>query len=272
MADDEDTGLTAGSDIPPWLQPVPEGEDEAAEVSRRRKLIFTAGGAVVVIGLFVSVILFLYDGSSTGAPRHVKAPTTVLKERPADVGGMRVAHQDKKVFDRVDGSNARSEVQLGERPEEPLATLPEDPVEETPAVDAIAEMIEQTTGAVKQEVAKPVAKKVVVVKPVTNKPEPSTISEKKADPVKKAAASTEKVYKVQLGAYRTEAAAGRAWKTVKGKFSAQFKGKLSSYEAVKSGDRTLYRLRVGPLKTRVEADQVCLALRAGQQACIVVNP
>ena len=260
MTEEDQTGLSAGNDIPPWLQPVPAGEDEAAEASGRRKLILTSMAAVALIVLFVSVVFYLYDGSGTGAPRHIKAPTAPVKERPKDVGGLRVAHQDKQVFNSVDGIEARSEVTIGAQPEEPLAELPAEPVEAKPAMDAIAKVVEKTTDIANDgAVARTSVPKVA----------------EKAGPAKTTAqlkASAQKAYRVQLGAYGTEASAARAWKATKGKFPMQFEDKSATYEAVKSGSRTLFRLRVGPLKTRVEADQVCLALRAGQQACIVVNP
>lgn len=263
MTNEDQTDLTAGKDIPPWLQPIPEGEDEAIEAAaRRRKLIITSGAAVGVIGLFTAVILYLYDGADPIAPRHVAAPTEPVRERPNEVGGMQVAHQDKEVFNQVDGSEHRSDVQLGAQPEEPLAELPKDPPLESSneVEDAIAQVIASAETSPEPTKSMPAETKPAVEKlveaPVT-KPEP---------------VSDEEVYRIQLGAYGSEDSAGRAWRLVKGKFAAHLSGKTPSYEAVQSGSRTLYRLRVGPLETRAEADQVCLALRAGQQACIVVNP
>lgn len=266
MTNEDQTDLTAGKDIPPWLQPVPEGEDEALEAAaRRRKLLLTSGAAVGVIGLFASVILYLYDGADPVTPRHVTAPAEPVRERPADVGGMQVAHQDKEVFNQVDGEGHRNDVQLGAQPEEPLDQLPEDPIEEVPSEvdDAIAQVIERA-----EAVQEPVREVPQAVAATTTEVPPAV--ETKAEAPK--SDTVTKAYKVQLGAYGSEEAAGRAWRAVRNKFSTHFSEKSASYEAVQSGSRTLYRLRVGPLETRAEADQVCLALRAGQQACIVVNP
>ncbi|MEX0298810.1 MAG: SPOR domain-containing protein [Kordiimonas sp.] len=268
MTNEDQTDLTAGKDIPPWLQPVPEGEDEAIEAAaRRRKLLLTSGAAVGVIGLFTAVILYLYEGADPVAPRHVAAPNEPVRERPSEVGGMQVAHQDKEVFNQVDGDAHRSDVQLGAQPEEPVRELPEDPpVEESTEVDdAIASVIQDV------EAAKPAVSEPVVQAPAATQPAAQTSTPSVSTAVPTAEADA-KVYRVQLGAYGSEESAGRAWRLVRGKFSTHLTGKSPSYEAVQSGSRTLYRLRVGPLETRAEADQVCLALRAGQQACIVVNP
>ncbi len=263
MTNEDQADLTAGKDIPPWLQPIPEGEDEAIEAAaRRRKLIITSGAAIGVIGLFIAVILYLYDGADPIAPRHVAAPLEPVRERPNEVGGMQVAHQDKEVFNQVDGAGHRSDVQLGAQPEEPLAELPNDPpLEKSNEVeDAIAQVI--ASAETSPELTKPMPAET---KPVVEKSVEAPVT--KPEPVGDA-----KVYRIQLGAYGSEESAGRAWRSVKGKFAAHLSGKSPSYEAVQSGSRTLYRLRVGPLETRAEADQACLALRAGQQACIVVNP
>lgn len=263
MTNEEQTDLTAGKDIPPWLQPVPEGEDEALEAAaKRRRLILTSGAALGVVGLFAAVILYLYDGSDPVAPRHIAAPAEPVRERPADVGGMQVAHQDKEVFNQVDGVDQRKDVQLGAQPEEPVSELPADPVGEE-INDAIAQVIDASEAVETQP-----AEKVIPAAEAPAAQEPIQMATPEPVPAKEEV----KAYRVQLGAYGSEEAASRAWRTVRGKFSTHFTGKSPSYEAVQSGSRTLYRLRVGPLETRAEADQVCLALRAGQQACIVVNP
>lgn len=277
MTNEEQTDLSAGKDIPPWLQPVPEGEDEAIEATvRRRKLLLTSTAAVVVTGLFASVIYYLYDGSPDhSTPRHVAAPTEPVRERPDEMGGLEVAHQDKEVFNQVDGETSRSQVQLGAQPEEPVAELPADPVEEPDqeVADAIARVIEATEQP-REAVSSQPSDAAPSAAPIQTTPTQSAPARSQAQEPAATAQSVpaDTAFRVQLGAYGTEASASRAWRTVRGKFANQLGGKTPSYEAVQSGDRTLYRLRVGPLATRAEADQVCLALRAGQQACIVVNP
>jgi len=265
MTNDDHTDLTAGKDIPPWLQPVPDGEEEALEASTRRKrLIFTTTAAVIVIGLFVAVIFYLYDSSEPVAPRHIAAPTEPVRTRPDDMGGMQVDHQDKEVFNQTEGGQVRSEVRLGEQPEEPLDALPD---EQEAIATEVDDAIDQVLGAADATKAK-----APVAEPVKEPVEKTLAEEKIVAPIVKKQTPMDTIYRVQLGAYGSEESAERAWRGVKGKFPTHMADKLASFEPVQSGSRTLYRLRVGPLVTRAEADEVCLALRAGQQACIVVNP
>lgn len=253
--------LTAEKDIPPWLQPVPEEEEPVGFLAGKRMWV-AAVVAVTVVALFVAVIFSLYDGSSDEAPRHVTADTSPIREKPADPGGMDVPYQDKQVFERANGAqDSSSEVSLAPQPEEPLEALPEEE-ELADTEDPIGDIAAQVTDnapATKVETPAPKPEPKAVKKPEASKPAPV-----------QATASTG--FKVQLGAYGSEESAEKAWRAVRGKFSNFLSGLSPSYEAVKTGDRTLYRLRVGLLETRAAADEVCLGLRAQQQACIVVNP
>ncbi|WP_417461935.1 SPOR domain-containing protein [Kordiimonas sp.] len=253
--------LTAEKDIPPWLQPVPEEEEPVGFLAGKRMWV-AAAVAVTVVALFVAVIFSLYDGSSDEAPRHITADTNPIREKPTDPGGMDVPYQDKQVFERANGTqDSSSEVTLAPQPEEPLEALPEEE-ELADAEDPIGDIAAQVT------------ENAPTAKAETPAPKPQPKAEKKPEATKptpaKATASTG--FKVQLGAYGSEESAEKAWRAVRGKFSNFLSGLSPSYEAVKTGDRTLYRLRVGLLETRAAADEVCLGLRAQQQACIVVNP
>ncbi|NVJ97652.1 MAG: SPOR domain-containing protein [Alphaproteobacteria bacterium] len=260
MTENEQPGQGADKDIPPWLQPVPEEEETGGFFEGRKTLLITAGAAVTVVALFVVVLLYLYDGSSNEAPRYVAADTTPVREKPEDAGGMDVPHQDKQVFDQ--GAGASAQVALSAQPEQPLETLPEEPeVDDSHAEDEARIAAEAEARAREiQEAEKREAEAEVARQKAA------------AEEAAKAAAVPEGSFKVQLGAYGSEDGAARAWRTVRGKYPSILEGLSPFYEAVQSGDRTLYRLRLGPLMNRAAADEVCLGLRAQQQACIVVNP
>jgi len=261
MNSGEDTGQGPGKDIPPWLQPVSD-EEEASQGTSKRLLGLTILGAVVVISLFVTVILILYDGVSNEKPIHVTAPETPVKEKPADPGGMKIVDRDKTIFDQGDGLKPRGEVSLGDQPETPLTEIPEDskadPVGDTIAALAEAEV---ETASTEPKALEPKLSAATPIAPVVA-PAPEDAADNQSS----------KAFRVQLGAYGNKAGAERAWRTVRGQFADQMQGKSADYEDVRSGDRRLYRLRVGPFADRATADQVCLALRAREQACIVVNP
>lgn len=260
MANGEEIENGTSKDIPPWLQPIPEEEfQEASFVSGKLKLAMIAG-AVIILSLFVAVIFYLYDDNSAMAPIHVEAPKTAVRERPEERGGMQVDHQDKVIFDQRDGVQQRGEVKLEAQPETPVEEIPDEP-----ASDPIADVIEKTVEETPAD-ADPA--------PAVSKPAPVTEKtvESKTEDTSEPAVSLENSFRVQLGAYGSENSASRSWRTVRGRFATYFSGKQAQYEPVQTGDRTLYRLRVGPFENRAAADQVCLALRAQEQACIVVNP
>jgi len=263
MTTGEDMGHGAGKDIPPWLQPVPENEESGTRVISKKMLVSTIAGALIILSLFVAVIWYLYDGTTGQAPIHVAAPKTVLKEKPADPGGMEVAHQDKAIFDQAGGVKPRKQVSLGEQPETPVTEIRDDPV---------GDVIEATTSDDVQNPAPQAPAATTIAVPETTANTPAATSSQPKPAAVDAAKPAASAYRVQLGAYGNETSAARAWRTVRGRFPDRFREKTANYEAVQTGDRTLYRLRVGPYLDRAAADQVCLALRANEQACIVVNP
>jgi len=261
MSENEQAGAGADKDIPPWLQPVPEEEEAKGFFEGRKTLVITAAAATTVVVLFVLVLLYLYDSSPDGPPRHVVAEAAPIKTKPEEPGGMDVPNQDKQVFDQGAASDSLA---LAEQPEEPLKELPAD---SEPAVDDSHAEDEARIAAEAEARAQAVAEEVKQAATPAVKSEPDT-----QEPAPQPAAVPAGAFKVQLGAYGSEESAATAWRTIRGKHRAVLEGLSPVYESVRTGDRTLYRLRVGPLESRAAADEVCLGLRAQQQACIVVNP
>lgn len=103
------------------------------------------------------------------------------------------------------------------------------------------------------------------------KAEPQAASEapSEAQPEPKqtdAAPAGEAASTIQLGAFSSEAAANNAWKGLSGRFS--YLEPLShSIIPVRSGDRTLYRLRAGG----PGAGNICGRLRVAGESCVSVN-
>lgn len=258
MSDSDNNDLN--KDVPPWLQPVPETEEEGGVLSGGRARIAMVVGALAVVAVFAAAIAFLYPTSDEEAPRHIAADTSPIRERPEEAGGMQVDHQDKAVLEIGDGAPATSSVQIGAQPEQPVSEIPDLP--EASVADEVEDKIgDLAEAALEEEAPAPT--------PQDAEPAETTPNVTEAD---EAASVPEGTYAVQLGAYGSEASAQTAWRAVRGRFLGEL-GELSPiYVPVESGDRTLYRLRVGMLPDRAAADAVCIALRAQQQACFVVNP
>lgn len=285
MTEEKHTSPISEKDIPPWLQPVPDEEEGSGNpLEGKKMMLITAGVAVTVVALFVLVLFYLYDDAGDGTPRHVVADNTPVRERPAEPGGMDVPHQDKAVLDQG-SAGAASTVQLAPQTEEPLTKLPEEPADQASAIDDLVDQVTREAEADAPAASAPssdaAAQSVAqsqspVTEPARREPQQAVETAPAAQvPASSQAAPaqpTAPAYRVQLGAYGSEESAARAWRTIRGKFQSILGTLEPIYEAVQSGDRTLYRLRVGPLDTRAAADEVCLGLRAQQQACIVVNP
>ncbi len=239
-------------DMPPWLQPVLEQEDDAGFKSDRTRMV-VAIGATVLIAAFAIVIAYMYLGSDVAAdrgPLQVAAPSEPIKERPSDVGGMRVEDREKDVFDRVSGDNASKPHEIGQTPEEPVTTIPEsDKAGLNDALDSIS-------------AEKPVVEADKAQAPVVEpKPEPK--------PVKAQAIHG---FRVQLGAYSTQTGAEKAWAQLAKKYASELSGLTAEYQSVARSGGSLFRLRVGTIADRAAADRICLALKAKGQGCIVVAP
>jgi hypothetical protein len=78
-------------------------------------------------------------------------------------------------------------------------------------------------------------------------------------------------YAVQLGAFGSEASAGREWQRLQGRFGAQLQG-LSPRIVVASSDGSeLYRLQA-PASGEAQARAICNSLKEQAQACVPVLP
>ena len=92
-------------------------------------------------------------------------------------------------------------------------------------------------------------------------------------PVKKvtAAASKPMPY-LQVGAYRSEAEAKRAWSKISGKYSSVLgTNKHVIMRADLKNKGTFYRLRVGPYNNKNKAVNICNSLKARSQGCMFIQ-
>ncbi len=146
-----------------------------------------------------------------------------------------------------------------------------------PAVSASAEAVSASPAAapgsgraVPGEAAQ--ASPEAVVAPATPEtvlapPTPETV----VAPVAATEAGARDGYGIQLGAFGSEASAGREWQRLQGRFGAEL-GRLSPRIVIAESDsRQLYRLQV-PAAGEAQARAICDSLREQAQACIPVVP
>ena len=89
--------------------------------------------------------------------------------------------------------------------------------------------------------------------------------------IARAIAAAESPYQIQLGAFGSDNDAREQWDIVKGRNSDLLTGLELIVQPVKSGGRTLFRMRAAPFEDRSSAVSICEALKARGQACIVAR-
>jgi len=251
-------------ETPPWLQPVDADVVVDPGLSRGFKLKLAIGFGVlfIAVGAVAAVMYFNDTDDAAGAPtiRHVSAPQTPFKTKPANPGGMEVAHQDKEVLEAAAGSDSQP-LAVSSPPEQPLDNLSD-------AVNMGSKPAKSAEKEQSQAIKSPASadsKKSI--------PKPADKAQEKAVASKlNQSSSNDEGWRVQLGAFATEDGAKRAWARAKSELGAMVANLRPEYIPVDAGDRQLVRLRAGSLYDRNSAAAVCLAARDKKLGCYVVPP
>lgn len=252
--------------MPPWLTPVEEMEDSASPgifEGNMKKVVVSV--AILVVAVFVVAMWLMYDRPADDfeKPIEVLAAMEPIKVKPKDSGGKEILNQDKDVYKRLTGDgDEKQPTSLASEAEMPLSELPADEVKQE--IKKEIEPIDKSSNFELSKAAiiadkKPVPESIVREKPVQPKAVPATIL-------------SDGKHKIQLGAYGAEKGAADFWKEIQIKMPTVFKGMQEEFVPLTRNGRTLYRLRVGPVKDRAEADRLCLQIKAKQYACMVVDP
>ncbi len=262
---------------PREAEPIRREERPAPEDTVGRRWGVPALIAWVTLSAFAGALWFAYEqGVRTGmetAPPLVRAYTGPVKVPPDDPGGVQVPHQDKEIYERMAGGEAAEEEEARLRPD------PEQPVPKEallassaggepagtsaapvppPAADDAGPAEEK--GAAGGETAPESARRMPSAPPL-------------ARPTAAAGSPILSRYRVQLGAYRSAAAAERAW----GRLAAREESLLGPLDHVVTrgdlGDRGIYyRLQAGPFEGSEAARAMCRKLGERELDCLVVGP
>lgn len=244
--------------MPPWLTPVEEMEDSVSQgifEGNMKKVVVSV--AILVIAIFVVAMWLMYDRPADNfeKPIEVLAAMDPIRVKPKKSGGKEILNQDKDVYKRLTGeSDEKQPTSLASEAEMPLSKLPADKIKKE--INKEAQLAEKYN---KNKMEEPIIEAMVREKPAQPKAIP-------------AAMLFNGKHKIQLGAYGAESGAAAYWKEIKAKMPTTFKGMREEFVPLTRNGRTLYRLRVGPVKDRAEADRLCLEIKAKQFACMVVDP
>jgi len=289
-------------------------EDDYVPTFNRWKLV-GAGLAVVIVAGFGIGIWYAYDqGVKQGvqlAPPIIKADNSPVKEQPEDPGGMEIPHQDKEVFNVLNGEKEEEKVEkLMEAPEEVIKdpapveiekdeaqsgeggaeSLMTESKEETKTIaKEAAEKVEEAAEEVKEaastaaqtvkEGAEEAVKKVEettekaaaaveekVAETLKEEPKKIAVAVPKADEIKGPA------YRVQLGAFRSNDAAEKAWSDLQKKHAELLQGLPHKVHSVEiTGKGVFYRLQAGAYANRDDANVLCGNLKKAKQDCLIAK-
>lgn len=276
-----------------------ESDVAEAKASAWRGRAATTAGALISLALLAIVVVWSYrlgvrDANDVPV---IRAQTEATKIKPEQPGGIEIAHQDREVYNIVDGTPAATDGAFAPSAETltaedaPVAPAPEPkpetvakPTVVTPSPDPVVEaavaskaetapLAEPITEATVEKAAEdvsPVAPKAAPValrRPARTAVQPPRAAAE-AEPSAAALASR---IQIQLGAFNTEAIAGEQWSALKNRNGDLLSGRARVVTPVESGGRRLFRLRAGPFENVDQASTLCRALKARGEDCIVAR-
>ncbi|MDX2094878.1 MAG: SPOR domain-containing protein [Alphaproteobacteria bacterium] len=264
--------------------------------------------AVAVGGFAALAYYAYHSGSQSIAGDEallIEADVSPIKEAPVDADGEQFPNQDKTIYDVISpAGEAKTAEKLLPEPERPVSAANFEDAEEssvTPPVAASPAPVAVAAAATTTFIAPAVtqAEKAIENAPVTAPtPTPTPAVPPVVAAVKKSFASPEMVnektltgakeavekpkavaapagremaggaYKIQLGAYQSEAEAQAAWKKISAAHAQVLSGAPTVVKAEVKGS-TFYRLRAGSYASADAAKAACAKL--GGQACFPVK-
>jgi cell division septation protein DedD len=239
------------------------------------------------------------EGSEGAAP--LLKPQGPVKVTPETPGGLSIPHQDKTVFQAIEGRRTDTRIERLLPPPESPAPLParapkpatresksrqaerlEAPVEER---DAASGAVQLTPGAgsAKSGAAMPKAKAgdpptfvmPVPVKPAIAGKKPSapekTTKTARIPPPKAAPTRPQSGYGVQIGSLSSKTKADRYWNTQSDRYKKLLGGLSLIVQTVTVKGKTYHRVQGGTLKSQKAASDLCGKLKKRGVGCVIVR-
>lgn len=259
-------------------------------------MIVMTGGVTIA---WYSYTAGIKEGSEGAAP--LLKPKGPMKVAPENPGGLAIPHQDKTVFNAIDGRDKEKGVErLLPPPEKPMS-IPVKPVP-PPAVApsepstgsrvraadragngaAAGKPVPLTPGGARptpSDPAKipppaasanpaPATPKASVAPPAAEKTARATPEPKPAKP----AVPAGKAFRIQIGSVSSDVQGKKYWDSQSVKHRDLFGNLSLSLQKATIKGKTFYRIQGGPLPDRAAASGLCQKLKARKIGCIVVPP
>lgn len=241
-----------------------------------------------------------------GGPPLIVAPKEPYRVAPKDPGGMRADGEGLMIGEVASGKELNPDVKLATGPEQPVERPAPPPVAEAapllpPEAEAAMAAPQAPKAAPKAAEPAPVAPKTEIAKADTAKAEAARAQAEKAEAARlaaekaeaekaaaaaraeaarkqaeaeakaKAEAAKKPVYFLQLGAFSSVDRAQAGWQEFAAKYSKELESLGPDVQPVRTGDKTMYRLRAGPISLKARADSLCGKLKAAGQPCLVAE-
>ncbi len=259
MRDDiEDHYVTGDEDRPAW-------RTRAA----RRASVYT--GAALAVAVIAGVALWGYGLTQRDASEVpvIRAALTPAKVQPDDPGGAEVPYQDISAYRAGSDGSVPTDMVFAPPPERPsaddvaMAALSGDSGATATDATAAPEAVGPTEGAAPDIAPVFRARPADLLERVAAARQEMS---EEAELAKRAAASP---VQIQLGAYPERERTEEMWGRIFRANQDILRGRALVVQSTISGGRRFFRLRAGPFESRIEAQNVCRALQARGQDCLV---
>ncbi len=229
--------------------------------------------ALLVIGGLMLWGYRLGQRDATAVP-VIRAALEPAKVQPDDPGGAKIAHQDITSYNAGDGASAPTGMTF--------APPPERPAREDVAMGALPDGDEGVAGAVADDAADgagaspgegsgqaPRASPVAPVRPGDLSQRMAAARRAISEEAALASRAAASRVQIQLGAYSGRELTKSEWARIYSANEDILTGRALVVQSTISGGRRFFRLRAGPFKDRIEAQNVCRALQSRGQECLV---
>jgi len=253
---------------------VAEASGPRAWRSRMMARLSVGTGALLAVSIIGGAALWVYRLAERdiSAVPVIHAALTSAKVQPDDPGGTVTAHQD------ISSYNAGSDP--SKPPQITFAPPPERPAAEDVAMSALqqsdATPAQPTTTAAGDSAAPgggtalaPAASPVAPSRPGNLSQHMATAQKAASEDDKLAASAAASAVQIQLGAFESRDETETQWERIYDSNEDVLTGRALVVQSTISGGRRFFRLRAGPFKDRIEAQNVCRALQARGQDCLV---
>jgi cell division septation protein DedD len=255
-----------------------DGDGDEGTPAARRYLWIGVGG-ISAVAILLPFLMWMQQAPETVVADAdlplVAAAETPEKVRPAVEGGMQVPNQELEVYGSLGGDTqpTQPEVLLAE-PEAPLP-LPAVPAatEEKPVVAADPPDAIPSVPAPAIEVGDGAADEVAAVEPSAGGEKTGDEAAAPAPAADEQTATLGESFRIQLAAVKSREGAESTWVKLQKKHGELLSGlQLAVVEIDKGEAGKFFRVQAGPFADRAAATKTCVALKAVDQGCLVVNP